>query len=115
LESRDNWNTRHVREGVHCHGPQTAEKAERYMVFEHVFSDGAWWGTKFELLVDRECGKKVGDQWVQKADSVQIADRAPGYACARQCSPGYARDLVARIRLHAAKNSTVFRQWPVFL
>jgi alpha-amylase/alpha-mannosidase (GH57 family) len=40
---------------------------------------------------------------------------APGYACARQCSPGYARDLVARIRLHAAKNSTVFRQWPVFL
>ena len=39
---------------------------------------------------------------------------APGYACARQCSPGYARDLVARIRLHVAKDATVFRQWPVF-
>ena len=40
---------------------------------------------------------------------------APGYARARQCSPGYARDLVARIRLHAAKNSIVSCQWPVFL
>ena len=30
------------------------------------------------------------------------------------CSPGYARELVARIRLHVAKNATVFRQWPVF-
>ena len=30
------------------------------------------------------------------------------------CSPGYARELVARIRLHVAKNATVFPQWPVF-
>ena len=32
-------------------------------------------------------------------------------ARARLRSPGYARELVARIRLHAAKNATVFRQW----
>jgi hypothetical protein len=72
LESRDNWNTQQAREGVYCHDPKMAEKAERYMVFELVFSDGAWWGTKLELLVDRERGNKVGDQWVQKADSVQM-------------------------------------------
>ena len=72
LESKDVWNTKQSRDGVYCHGGKSARKADNYMVFQQVFSDGAWWGAKFELLVDRECGMKAGDQWVQPADSIQI-------------------------------------------
>ena len=58
--------------GVYCHGPSTRSKADNYMVFEDVFSNGAWWGVKLELLVDRDRGAKADDQWVQPADSISL-------------------------------------------
>ena len=57
-------------QGVYCHKPGTSRKAENYLVFENVFSNGHWWGAMLELSVDRAVGKTVGDQWVQPAESV---------------------------------------------
>ena len=57
-------------QGVYCHKPGTSRKAENYVVFENVFSNGHWWGALLELSVDRAVGKTVGDQWVQPAESV---------------------------------------------
>ena len=58
--------------GVYCHGSNSCAKAEGYAVFQDVFSIGAWWAVKLELLVDRDRGKRAGDQWVQPADSISL-------------------------------------------
>ena len=58
--------------GVYCHKPATSHKAEKYLVFKNVFSNGHWWGAMMELSVDRGVGKTAGDQWVQPAESVQV-------------------------------------------
>ena len=72
LESKGDWNTKQAQEGVYFHGPKTSQRAQNYMVFEHVFSDGAWWGATLELIVHHAQGKSARDQWVQLGDSVEI-------------------------------------------
>ena len=61
-----------MRAGVYCHGLSTSVKAENYIVFGDVFSIGAWWGVKLELLVDRDRGARADDQWVQPAGSISL-------------------------------------------
>ena len=72
FESTMPGHIKQMRAGVYCHGPKTSAKAENYMVFEDVFSIGAWWGVKLELLVDRNRGARADDQWVQPADSISL-------------------------------------------
>jgi hypothetical protein len=70
LESNKEGHMKKDLQGVYCHKPGTSRKAENYVVFENVFSNGHWWGALLELSVDRAVGKTVGDQWVQPAESV---------------------------------------------
>ena len=49
-------------QGVYCHKLGTSRKAENYVVFENVFSNGHWWGALLDLSVDRAVSKTVGDQ-----------------------------------------------------
>ena len=70
--SESTLHTKQMRAGVYCHGSKTASRAEYYMVFEDVFSIGAWWGVKLELLVDRDRGVSCIGQWVQPADSISL-------------------------------------------
>ena len=53
-----------------AHKPGTSRKAENYVVFENVFSDGHWWGALLDLSEDRAVRKTFGNQWVQPAESV---------------------------------------------
>ena len=74
LESKTEGHMKKNLQGVYCHKADTAHKAENYMVFEDVGSNGHWWAAMLELSVDRSwsVGRTVGDQWVQPADSVVL-------------------------------------------
>ena len=72
LESNTEGHMKKNLQGVYCHKADTAHKAENYMVFEDVGSNGHWWAAMLELSVDRSVGRTVGDQWVQPADSVVL-------------------------------------------
>jgi hypothetical protein len=74
LESKTESHMKKNLQGVYCHKADTAHKAENYMVFEDVGSNGHWWAAMLELSVDRSwsVGRTVGDQWVQPADSVVL-------------------------------------------
>ena len=45
-----------MRAGVYCRRPSTNGRADADMVFEDVFSMGAWWGVTLELMVDGDRG-----------------------------------------------------------
>ena len=53
LESNTGGHMQKHLQGVYCHKADTAHKAENYMVFEDVGSNGHWWAAMLQLSVDR--------------------------------------------------------------
>jgi hypothetical protein len=60
--------------GGHTFSAGPLQIAQNYIdnVFEHVFSDGAWWAATLDLIMHHARGKSARDQWIQPADSVEI-------------------------------------------
>ena len=58
--------------GVYCYKTEHSHKAENFIIFEDVFSNGHWWAAMLELSVNREGARSAGDQWVQSAASVRL-------------------------------------------